>query len=843
MTIICWNCQGLGSSLTIRSLKDLCFLKNPKIVCLIETKAKRSRAEIIKRSLQFDNMHVVDPIGLSGGFLILWRKDIQLNILESKRFLIDSLCNLNDSKGWWRLTFVYGSTNYHCRKALWSYIGTSQGSHPTPWLCMGDYNDILRDDEKEGNKIKAHYKIQNFQNFLNQAFLIELEQKGCQYTWSNNREGRDNVREKLDRSLMNWEWRLKYPNALGEALPAIGSDHCPILVTTTPLSKVIPRRFKFEAYWLEEEECEERVCTSWKVRQPGSAMFKLQAKLRESRRRLWEWNRQKFRRGGDEVSKLKQELKDIHNATHGDFNRAKHAELMTKINLVWEREEKHWGMRARLKWLQWGDRNSKFFHATTLQRRSRNSITRLKDTTDEWTDNPDSVKTILTEHFQKLFSSEGERNFIPVLNLISPKITEEMNRELLKPVDKEEIKKAAFELGANKAPGPDGFSGMFFQKFWNLFEEDIFIAFNSFFQSGFLLKALNLTNIVLVPKVKSPESASQFRPISLCNFIYKIFSKVLVNRMKPIMSNIVSPTQSAFIPGRQIQDNIIVAQEVFHHLKRRKKGNHFQMALKLDMNKAYDRVEWDFLEALLLKMGLSRKWVCLIIQCVSTVSYSLILNGEHMPPFRPQRGLRQGDPLSPYLFILLIDALSSLLTNAVEDRQIQGIKLSRSCPTLSHLLFADDSLFFSKATKKDSWALIQVLQSYCYASGQQINLNKSGLIFSSNTPVNLQNVISSITRIPILKEMGNYLGLPSHWGTSRKQIFKKIEEKFDSKIEGWKEKLLNGAGKEVLIKAVLQSIPSYSMTIFKLPNYFCKKRNSKLAKFWWSDGKHDKKIH
>ena len=174
-------------------------------------------------------------------------------------------------------------------------------------------------------------------------------------------------------------------------------------------------------------------------------------------------------------------------------------------------------------------------------------------------------------------------------------------------MNEEEIKTAVFELGAVKAPGPDGFNGIFYQKYWEIVKEGMVQAVKGFFHGGFMLRELNRTNIVLIPKVKAPEDLTQFRPISCCNFAYKIISKVLVNRLKPLMEELITQNQCAFVEKRQIQDNILVANEVFHHLKIRRRGMKYEIAIKVDMNKAYDRVEWRFVEEVMRKMGFERK--------------------------------------------------------------------------------------------------------------------------------------------------------------------------------------------------------------------------------------------
>ena len=226
---------------------------------------------------------------------------------------------------------------------------------------------------------------------------------------------------------------------------------------------------------------------------------------------------------------------------------------------------------------------------------------------------------------------------------------------------------------------------------------------------------------------------TQFRPIALCNVIYKIVSKVLVNMMKYILPGIILDCHNAFVPGRMITDNIIIAFETIHYIKNLRSGTNAQMVTKLDMSKAYDRVEWDYLRAILLKLGFNIKWVALIMECVTIVTYSPLVNGEPSGYIQPKRRLRQGDPLSPYLFLICTEGLSALLRKAERDSLIHGVAISRGGPRVSHLFFANDSLIFCRATATDCVTLQNILNKYEGASGQKINGDKTAVFFRRNT--------------------------------------------------------------------------------------------------------------
>ena len=467
----------------------------------------------------------------------------------------------------------------------------------------------------------------------------------------------------------------------------------------------------------------------------------------------------------------------------------------------------------------------------------------LQDSNDVWQMDSDVMESIVVEYFQNLFLSSSPTTINEVIQLVDERITPEMNAALLSPFSSEEVRSALFQISPSKAPGPDGITALFFQKYWNIVGLHVTDAVLDCLNSGRLLKSVNFTNIVLIPKIKALVNMSHFRPISLCNVLYKIISKVLVNRMKNILPAVISDCQSAFVPGRMISDNIIISFEMLHYLKNKRGGKVGQMVAKLDMSKTYDRVEWDYLRAIFLKLGFHKRWVSLIMMCVSSVTYSVMVNGEQKGFIKPGRELCQGDPLSPYLFLICAEGLSALLRKAERDNLIHGISICRGGPRVSHLFFADNSIIFCNATTLKCQALLHLLSIYESASGQKVNGSKTAIFFSHNTTQASRDIILYLFGTTTTTQFEKYLGLPPVIGRAKKRVFNDLKDSVGRRLQGWKEKLLSQAGKEILIKAVIQAMPTYVISCFKLPLGLCSEISSMAMKFWWGQRGMERKVH
>ena len=419
-----------------------------------------------------------------------------------------------------------------------------------------------------------------------------------------------------------------------------------------------------------------------------------------------------------------------------------------------------WQQKAKVQWLGLGDRNTKYFHTKASERKKKNTILGLVDEEGNWRNSKEDIANIVVSYFEKMYTTSCPSREAEVIVTIPTRITEEMNQFLTKELTKEEVKKALKQMHPTKAPEPKGMSAIFFQKYWYIVGNDIICMVLNVLNSNMSMAKINRTNTTLVPKTKNATKMTEFRPISLCNVVYKLVSKVLANRLKTILPQIITENQSAFLHERLITDNVLVAFELMHYLDHKREGNDCFMAVKLDMSKAYDRVKWGFIEKVMERMGFHEKWINLIMSCITTVTYSVLINGVARGCIAPSRGLHKGDPISLYLFLLRTDGFFSLINNAARNNMLSGISICRGCPMVTHLFYADDSMLFCKASTQECRNLMAILDLYEAASRQKVNADKSSIFFSINTPLELKVEIMEVMGPMQDSKHNKYLGLP-----------------------------------------------------------------------------------
>jgi len=604
--------------------------------------------------------------------------------------------------------------------------------------------------------------------------------------------------------------------------------------------EVFRGQFRFDKRFIEDPNCAAAILVSWNGfldNQSSSVMLRLV----ECRKAISQWKRENDFNAKSRITKLRRELDKEKSATFPSWTQI--SLLQDVLGDAYREEEDFWRLKSRDKWMVGGDKNSKFFQATVKANRVSNSLRFLVDENgNEQTVNREKGKIAVT-FFEDLFSSSYPSSMDSVLEGFNKRVTEDMNQDLTKKVNEQEIYKAVFSINAESAPGPDGFTALFFQRQWPLVKNQIISDIELFFQTGILPEDWNHTHLCLIPKITKPARMADIRPISLCSVMYKIISKILSARLKKYLPVIVSPTQSAFVAERLVSDNIILAHEIVHNLRTNEKISKDFMVFKTDMSKAYDRVEWPFLKGILLALGFNSTWINWMMACVSSVSYSVLINGQPFGHITPHRGLRQGDPLSPFLFVLCTEALIHILNQAEKIGKISGIQFNGTGPSVNHLLFADDTLLICKASQLECAEIMHCLSQYGHISGQMINSEKSAITFGAKVNEETKQWIMNRSGIQTEGGTGKYLGLPECFQGSKQVLFGFIKEKLQSRLSGWYAKTLSQGGKDILLKSIAMAFPVYAMTCFRLSKTLCTKLTSVMMDFWWNSVQDKKKIH
>ncbi|XP_056690403.1 uncharacterized protein [Spinacia oleracea] len=469
-------------------------------------------------------------------------------------------------------------------------------------------------------------------------------------------------------------------------------------------------------------------------------------------------------------------------------------DLSNELGLIYEQEEAFWMARARTSWIENGDKNTSYFQKSVIIRRRRNKITSLRSEVGQDIQGKDLVPHIVS-YFTTLFTSE---------QTIPPCENHHYSNEI------------SIDHATNI--------------------EEVGRATKTFPQS------INDTTICIIPKTALPETIKQFRPISLCNASYKIVSKILVNRIRPLLKDIISPNQNSFLPGRGCEVNYIAASEILHSMKT-KKGKSGWFALKIDLEKAYDRLEWNFIRFCLARKGFDRNSTDLILNCIASPATSIIVNGKPSPSFKTTRGIRQGDPISPYVFIICMEYLADMISEAASKENWKPFYLKRNGIPITHLMFADDLRLFGDTSAKTLSGMKEVLRNFWDCSGQKMNNSKSKIYFSKHTPQNQKDLFCNTLEVQPSPDLGTYLGFPLTDKRPTKNQTLDICRKIKNKLASWKAKCLSKAGRLVLIKSTLTTIANYSMQILYLPKKTLQTIDQACANFLWDSEPQKKKTH
>jgi hypothetical protein len=594
MKILSWNCQGIGNPKTARALFKLIATNSPDLIFLMESKLLCTNNVFLSRINCNYKVHQVECStaggGRAGGLLMLWDPcTVDCSIINANLNYIDVHSNHNNIL--WRATGLYGYPQTQNKLLTCKLIEELAGDSQNPnWLLFGDFNIILNNEEKLGGNAIDQNIISTFRDTINVCNLQDLGYNGEIFTWINRQDDQRHTKARLDRFFASEGWIHSFPHHKNSHLVRYSSDHCPLLLEFSPNPPCRKKQnqkkiHKYEIIWTQHEDHISTVKRAWQQTN-GSLTRKLASTLHY----MNTWGQHQF-------GSIPQKIKEAQAELHVLNNNSDLADMMVQIqnkenelDKLLEKEEMWWSQRSRVQWLQHGDKNTKFFHQKASQRRQRNRIDAIQDEQGTTHHNIEGIENTLTNYFKSLFTSQSTHNMEQAVKVVKNKITPDMQDFLNTTYTVEEVTEAIKHMKGMAAPGPDGLPAVFYHNYWDIIGEDVIKAVLEVLNDEGDPSPYNKTHICLIPKKKYPIYPGDYRPISLCNTIYKIISKTISNRLKNILPNVISHNQSVFLQDRLITDNTLVAFEMFHYFKQttRQKG---YVGIKTDMAKAYDRVE------------------------------------------------------------------------------------------------------------------------------------------------------------------------------------------------------------------------------------------------------------
>ncbi|GJT47588.1 putative RNA-directed DNA polymerase, eukaryota, reverse transcriptase zinc-binding domain protein [Tanacetum coccineum] len=667
---------------------------------------------------------------------------------------------------------------------------------------------------------------------------VRLRPGGYNYTWTDKWGSK---MSKLDRFLVSDNFYESFPHNTGVILEKGIPDHRPILLKESHVDYG-PTPFRFFHSWLEMEGFQNLVVDTWNndgiVHANGLVSFK--KKLQNLKLVIRAWVGSK-RSESFALKKKHQEILssidvkiDHGTASEDDFINRRDA--LKSLGDLARMEARDLSQKAKTKWALEGDENTKFFHGIIKKRRRQLAIKGIMKN-GVWIEEPGIVKAEFMSHFSHRFQ---QPTGIPtsldtdMLRPLSPSQRDFLER----PFSRDEIKRAVWDCGGDRAPGPDGFTFKFFTSFWDLIQDDVVSFVQEFSRSNFLPKGCNSSFIALIPKVSNAKAVSDFRPISLIGCQYKIIGKLLANRLSSVIGDCVSSVQSAFIKDRNILDGPLILNEVLAWYRQRKKK---LMVFKVDFEKAFDSVRWDYLDLIMDKLGFGLKWRAWINGCLHNARSSVLVNGSPTEEFEVFRGLRQGDPMSPFLFILAMEGLHALTSKAEALGLFKGASIGKDNMSISQLMYADDVIFFGEWSWINAHNLISMLRCFFLISGLQINIHKSNVLGVGVTDEEV-SYMANIIGCGASKFPMKYLGVLVGCNMARCFNWNAIINKFSSKLSSWKVRLLSVGGRLSLIKSVLGNLPIYYMSLYLMPTSIRKKLESMRNKFFIGCDSDEKKL-